>query len=347
MINFFRKIRKQLASENKFQRYSRYAIGEILLIVIGIFFALQLQNWNENRKQDMQFKIVLEQLYNSIKMDTDVFNKNLNDFQNDMDLIDTLLLHPNIPPESIRWLPVNLYFMDAMDNDKYLSESNHFYSFLKFNPDNKKQNEIALQISNYINNTNNGLTSNPKTFHSFLMEHNIALGGFEMIDVYEGDSLFYSDYELDKMKDLLQSEELKALLKTTKVYKGFMYINSRNYMVDGLSIMKLIKEYNPEVKLLFQDIGIIGDAINGYDVPSIPMKLINEQYSIWELDITLKNGTVKFRSRDSWNKNWGGNTFPNGNTAFRGYDIPVKAGNYHVILNLFENTYQFIKKEDQ
>ena len=347
MINFFRKIRKQLASENKFQKYSRYAIGEILLIVIGIFFALQLQNWNENRKQDMQFKIVLEQLYNSIKMDTDVFNNNLNDFQNDMDLIDTLLLYPNMPPESVRWLPVSLYFMDAMDNDKYISESNHFYSFLKFNPDNKKQNEIALQISNYINNTNNGLTSNPTTFHSFLMKHNIALGGFEMIDVYEGDSLFYSDYELDKMKDLLQSEELKTLLKTTKVYKGFMYINSRNYMVDGLSIMKLIKEYNPEVKLLFQDIGIIGDAINGYDASSTPMKLINEQNSIWELDITLKNGTVKFRSRDSWNKNWGGDTFPNGNTAFRGYDIPVKAGNYHVILNLFENTYQFIKKEDQ
>jgi len=68
---------------------------------------------------------------------------------------------------------------------------------------------------------------------------------------------------------------------------------------------------------------------------------------IWELDIALKNGTVKFRSRDSWNKNWGGNTFPNGNTVFRGYDIPVKAGNYHVILNLFENTYTFIKKEDQ
>jgi len=347
MINFFRKIRKQLASENKFQKYSRYAIGEILLIVIGIFFALQLQNWNENRKQDMQFKIVLEQLYNSIKMDTDVFNNNLNVFQNEMDLIDTLLIYPNIPPERLRLLPVSLYFMDAIDNDKYISESNHFYSFLKFNPDNKKQNEIALQISNYINNTNNGLTNNPTTFHSFLMKHNIALGGFDMIDVYEGDSLFYSDYELDKMKDLLQSEELKALLKTTKVYKGFMFINSRNYMGDGLSIMKLIKKYNPEVKLLFQDIGIIGVAINGYDVPSIPMKLINEQYSIWELDITLKNGTVKFRSRDSWNKNWGGNTFPNGNTAFRGFDIPVKAGNYHVILNLFENTYQFIKKEDQ
>lgn len=347
MINFFRKIRKQLASENKFQKYSRYAIGEILLIAIGIFFALQLQNWNEDRKQEKQFKVVLEQLYNSIKMDTEVFSAKNNIIQEEINLIDTLLINPNISNEMTRWVPVRLYFMDEMDSNRHISESNHLFSFLKFNPNNEKQNEIALQISNYINNTNRGLTSNPDKFQSFLMKHNIAFGGFDMIDVYDGDSLFYRDFELEKIKDLLRSDELKALLKTTKVYKGFMYINSRNYLEDGLSIMTLIKEYYPDVKLRFQDLGILGTAIDGYDMPSTPMKLTDEQNSIWELDITLKNGTVKFRSRDSWNKSWGGNTFPNGSNVLGGFDIPVKAGNYHVILNLSENTYQFIKKEDQ
>ena len=60
MINFFRKIRKQLANENKFQKYFRYAFGEILLVVIGILIALQVNNWNENRKQDVNFKVTLE-----------------------------------------------------------------------------------------------------------------------------------------------------------------------------------------------------------------------------------------------------------------------------------------------
>jgi len=46
MINFFRKIRKKLANENKFQKYFRYAFGEVALIMIGIFIALQLNNWN-------------------------------------------------------------------------------------------------------------------------------------------------------------------------------------------------------------------------------------------------------------------------------------------------------------
>ena len=50
MIKFFRKIRQKLLSENKFNRYLLYAIGEIVLVVIGILIALQINNWNENRK---------------------------------------------------------------------------------------------------------------------------------------------------------------------------------------------------------------------------------------------------------------------------------------------------------
>lgn len=51
MIKFFRKIRQQLLSENKFSRYLTYAIGEIILVVIGILIALQINNWNEKQKE--------------------------------------------------------------------------------------------------------------------------------------------------------------------------------------------------------------------------------------------------------------------------------------------------------
>jgi hypothetical protein len=51
MLRFFRQIRQRFLTENKFSKYLLYAIGEILLVVIGILIALQVNNWNEERKE--------------------------------------------------------------------------------------------------------------------------------------------------------------------------------------------------------------------------------------------------------------------------------------------------------
>jgi hypothetical protein len=50
MIKFFREIRQNLLSVGKIGKYFKYALGEIILVVIGILIALQINNWNENRK---------------------------------------------------------------------------------------------------------------------------------------------------------------------------------------------------------------------------------------------------------------------------------------------------------
>lgn len=50
MIKFFRRIRQKLLDENRFSKYLLYATGEIILVVIGILIALQINNWNENKK---------------------------------------------------------------------------------------------------------------------------------------------------------------------------------------------------------------------------------------------------------------------------------------------------------
>jgi hypothetical protein len=64
MIGFFRKIRRKLADDNQFVKYSRYVIGEILLVMIGILLALQVNNWNEDR---ITKKIEKEQLINLVE----------------------------------------------------------------------------------------------------------------------------------------------------------------------------------------------------------------------------------------------------------------------------------------
>lgn len=66
MIKFFGKIRQRLAYDNKPGKYFRYAIGEILLIVIGIFIALQLNNWNENRKLKIKELKILNELHSDL-----------------------------------------------------------------------------------------------------------------------------------------------------------------------------------------------------------------------------------------------------------------------------------------
>lgn len=67
MINFFRKIRKRLADDNKPLKYLRYAIGEIVLVVIGILIALQINNWNEDRKAQKKTNAYLVMLSDEIK----------------------------------------------------------------------------------------------------------------------------------------------------------------------------------------------------------------------------------------------------------------------------------------
>ena len=63
MIKFFRQIRQSLIMENKTSKYLKYAIGEIVLVVIGILIALQVNNWNEEQKVKKEEKNTLEKLF--------------------------------------------------------------------------------------------------------------------------------------------------------------------------------------------------------------------------------------------------------------------------------------------
>jgi hypothetical protein len=75
MINFFRKIRKKLADDNKPFKYMRYAVGEIVLVVIGILIALQINNWNEDRKDAQKGIKILEELAINIEYNIENIEK--------------------------------------------------------------------------------------------------------------------------------------------------------------------------------------------------------------------------------------------------------------------------------
>lgn len=68
MLHFFRRIRQNLLTRNRFTKYLLYALGEIVLVVIGILIALQINNWNELSKDQEIYRSYLIRLRSDIEL---------------------------------------------------------------------------------------------------------------------------------------------------------------------------------------------------------------------------------------------------------------------------------------
>lgn len=104
MIKFFRNIRKALLSENKFNKYLIYAIGEIILVVIGILIALQINNWNETNKRDNEAKKLLASIKTDLAADIEHIQQFLNVFEEEQASLEQqsqYLSSPDFPLDSL------------------------------------------------------------------------------------------------------------------------------------------------------------------------------------------------------------------------------------------------------
>lgn len=113
MLRFFRTIRGKLLKENKVRTYLLYAIGEILLVVIGILIALQINNWNEVRIEKNQEKVILKNLHFE-------FSQNLIQLNYDTQRIDTL---KNALFEIISIIDAGPVQADEVELDKLISKA--------------------------------------------------------------------------------------------------------------------------------------------------------------------------------------------------------------------------------
>ena len=90
MIKFFRHIRKSLIQENKMVKYFKYAFGEIILVVIGILIALQINNWNEQRiKNNLKYQYTVSMI-SDLKLDIKKIEEYQNYNKNEIEAMDTL-----------------------------------------------------------------------------------------------------------------------------------------------------------------------------------------------------------------------------------------------------------------
>jgi type II secretory pathway pseudopilin PulG len=91
MIKLFRKTRQSLLNEGKTTKYFKYAIGEIVLVVIGILIALQINNWNENRQKNNQEQMIMINLKEELKQNIKSLDKNIINIDSSLVYMKTIL----------------------------------------------------------------------------------------------------------------------------------------------------------------------------------------------------------------------------------------------------------------
>ncbi len=91
MIKFFRKIRYDLMEKNKTGKYLKYAIGEIVLVVIGILIALQVNNWNNVRLDNLEAKEAKLNIHTEFIKNQKILNSSIELNQNALDACSRLI----------------------------------------------------------------------------------------------------------------------------------------------------------------------------------------------------------------------------------------------------------------
>lgn len=166
MIKFFRRFRQKMLSKNKSSQYLLYAIGEIVLVVIGILIALSINNWNEERKTKSNAENYINKIINDLSVDTlninasivlsDTFETNISTYFDEFNSSDSL----NIPIDSlivnargvtaryIKYYPVNQSFkdMESSGNGNLLTDTQRDFLIAL----NAKQEELGIIIDNYL-----------------------------------------------------------------------------------------------------------------------------------------------------------------------------------------------------
>ena len=220
MIKFFRHIRKSLLMENKTSKYFKYAIGEIILVVIGILIALQINNWNENRKLKLQ-----ENTY---------YCKIFEDLRADSNNVDSTIVSLDKRQVAAKKLLTNLL---KMQDDKAVLLADYLASLrsIKFFPTKAAINDVTS--SGKLENLKNETLKN--AILEYYTNQNYALGVIDGNKQQLSEKVFnYTDYtdfglqEIPLYKDIF-GKELQKLLKSKEWHKdpsSFLFRHLRDHM---------------------------------------------------------------------------------------------------------------------
>ena len=234
MINFFRRIRKKLADDNKPLKYMRYAIGEIVLVVIGILIALQINNWNEERNLNTLSKTYLIDIKKDLIADTTTFDAGIKRIEKTL-IYQERLFNPDIVNKLITDSLITLLNQTFHSTRIYKINNSTFLKLTNSGfVENKSFNEIFIDINEYY-------TKEFNTWFEYLEWDKES-----DINVFSPESLskWYDEIDLINLANNAKPEfNVGKVYKTEKIFKEFLQSpRFRNYAWTNNYKMKLLLE---------------------------------------------------------------------------------------------------------
>jgi hypothetical protein len=240
MINFFRKIRKQLANDNKPLKYARYAIGEIFLVVIGILIALSINNWNENQKRVSLEQKLLTEVRDGLAFD-------LQEIKGTLQFQKSII---NSQKKATEWLQSDLPFSDSLATDfmrsmftsNFIFKSAPYETLKQIGLEIIKNGSLRDQISNMYDLKYESLFFANRDLFNFKEQYLVMMGDnrFELLDKSDPFSGFRPLRVLELKSDKTFQFKLNMLI-------GIFIINNRGLQQIIVEIEELIKKINLEL----------------------------------------------------------------------------------------------------
>jgi hypothetical protein len=202
MLKFFRQIRQNLISQNKLSKYLFYAIGEIILVVIGILIALYINNNNEIKKDkvlEQQYKERLITQFQKDSINLFSFNKAFQfivPYLKNMDSLMTLRETNRLNPDSIVKIPVFLTLQSQFITETtVVDELNNTGNMALITSIELKDALVAYQnaVIEQINMFNNTSLKNSE-FDNYLIKHGELINSFYNIQAKYINNEFYNRY---------------------------------------------------------------------------------------------------------------------------------------------------------
>jgi len=222
MISLFRKIRQKLLQENRVTRYLVYALGEILLVVIGILIALQINTWNENRKYRNQEAAFYADIISDLDKDLDKLDFLTEFHQKRIEILSTILTYLRNPADKI-----GVEIFGILVEPLYYSEPATIYSTTFESAkssgafSNFKQKETLKSLNQYyadfekIKSNMTSITELISTSFEPLMAQipsiHISINSGKMVMAEKGNSKFYAFLDAIKDKRNINSDHEKVL----------------------------------------------------------------------------------------------------------------------------------------